>query len=789
MATYKGIGYDTATGRTRTGTNSDDISFDSLVTATDGVNVTAVGLTVGAGGANVTGGTTSDTLTVSGDASVGGDLTVAGDIVSRGAVDILVQDNFLDLNAGNTSATALSSGFTFSLNRASSFTASTVTTFVAGSGSGPTFTNTDAGSSTALAANDIVFITGAADGGNDGLYVVDSVNQSTFPQTVTIKGTGGTAISGSTPFAQSQFTADTGNTATAYKVDLKVIAIADGTTSFKTSGGSAIAKGTTVEAFAAPGNNLGAVESDFTANGSYTELGAASSLQVAYDTGSTITTDASGPIAFTLSADNQGFSVQGNSAGDGDVSIGGTTAVSSYSLNASGAASSITSTGQNLSISTASSGELDLTAAGLLDINGAANIDIDATGTLAIDSTDSTNLTMTANDASAKVLTISAQNSGGLARLDIDAKSTITMDSGDISIGATDDSDFTVNASGKDLALVCSGGGAQELRLESAGTGANAIQLNASAGSINIDSADVIDIDAADEITIDTTSADGHIALTSAHTAGQAILISANTDAGSILDMDAGILDVDVQGEATIDATGISLDSDAASNFTTSSGALTLDGAGGVNIAGNAAEIDVTTTGAIDVNSGAFTLDASSMSLDATTSSNISLLANTASTQELEIACTNANASNDGKLSLTADLYEFAFNSLAGTGNVTAGDVLVLENSSGSARGIRADANSGLATKGLIGVAGANATAGGSLRILTGGLLNVTASANVAAAAIGGKVYVSTTAGEVSETIPSASGDVVYEVGVIVRASGTTDITILWAPKFVMEIG
>jgi len=115
--------------------------------------------------------------------------------------------------------------------------------------------------------------------------------------------------------------------------------------------------------------------------------------------------------------------------------------------------------------------------------------------------------------------------------------------------------------------------------------------------------------------------------------------------------------------------------------------------------------------------------------------------------------------------------------------------VLVLENSSGTARGIRADANSGLATKGLIGVAKTSRTAGQSLIIQTGGLLNVTADATVAAAAIGGKVYVSTTAGKVSETIPSASGDVVYEVGVIVRASGSTAITILWSPKFVMEIG
>ena len=47
----------------------------------------------------------------------------------------------------------------------------------------------------------------------------------------------------------------------------------------------------------------------------------------------------------------------------------------------------------------------------------------------------------------------------------------------------------------------------------------------------------VIDIDAADEITIDTTSADGHIAITSAHTAGDSILISANADADAVLNI------------------------------------------------------------------------------------------------------------------------------------------------------------------------------------------------------------------------------------------------------------
>tara|TARA_Y100000592_G_scaffold38385_1_gene60809 strand:+ start:26525 stop:34975 length:8451 start_codon:yes stop_codon:yes gene_type:complete len=246
--------------------------------------------------------------------------------------------------------------------------------------------------------------------------------------------------------------------------------------------------------------------------------------------------------------------------------------------------------------------------------------------------------------------------------LDIDATAGITIDGTTVSIDGTDDSNLTVTGSGKDLDIAVAGGGTQELRLASAGTGASALHLNASAGGINIDSADMIDIDAADEITIDTTSADGHIAITSAHTAGQAILISANADAGAILDVDAGIVDVDVQGTYSLDATGISLDSDAASNFTTSSGALTLDGAGGVSIAGNSSEVDITTSGALDLNVGSvdldstagITIDGSTVSIDGTAASNLTMTANDSSDITLTIAASNSG-SGAGVIDMDAD--------------------------------------------------------------------------------------------------------------------------------------
>ena len=295
MATYKGVGYDTTNGRTRTGTSSDDISFDAQITATDALAVT--------------GGTTTDTLSVTGDASVSGNLDVAGDIISRGAVDLVIQDNFIDLNFANSTTTAESGGLTIQMNRASGFTAGTVTTFVAGSAgvSNPTFTYTDATGTTVLQAGDVVIIDGAADSENNGIYVVSAVSGASLPQTVTIKGVGTVATDAATPFAQTQFTAATGNTATAFKSDLFVQLVADGSAAFTDSGGNTFAKGTFLTAF-----HSSASESDFTADGGYSTV--ESTLQSAYNGGNVIATTSGSdvPITFTLQRDGSGLSVEGS---------------------------------------------------------------------------------------------------------------------------------------------------------------------------------------------------------------------------------------------------------------------------------------------------------------------------------------------------------------------------------------------------------------------------------------------------------------------------------------------
>ena len=418
MATYKGIGYELTTGRTRTGTNADDISFDSLITAVDGVNVTGIGLTV----AN---GTTTDTLTVTGDASIAGDLAVTGDIISRGAVNLVVEDNFIDLNFANSTTTAEAGGLTVQMNRTAAFTASTVTTFVAGSAgvSNPTFTSTNAGSSSLFAAGDVVVMTGATQEGNNGLYVVSAVNQASFPQIVSIKGVGTVTVDPATPWAQNQFEAETGATASAFKTDMFVQLVADGSANFEDAGGVTIPKGTLVTAY-----YTAAVESNFTANGGYGTV--SSTLQSAYNGGNTVSTNAGSdiPLAITLQRNGSGFAINGSTAGVGVLDLGGTTALNSYALAASGAPSSITSTGQNLTVQTATSGNLNLVAAATLDIDAVA-VDLTSTGGLtaalsgAPSSITSTSQNLTLATATSGVLKLDA---AGL--LDIDAAASLDID-------------------------------------------------------------------------------------------------------------------------------------------------------------------------------------------------------------------------------------------------------------------------------------------------------------------------------------------------------------------------
>ena len=101
-------------------TVTEDANFDSTTGSTssttgavviDGGAGIAENLYVG-GNLNIAGTTTqTGQASFGGDVDVTGDLTVGGDIVSRGAVDIVVQDQFLELGNGNVSTGAVAGGY------------------------------------------------------------------------------------------------------------------------------------------------------------------------------------------------------------------------------------------------------------------------------------------------------------------------------------------------------------------------------------------------------------------------------------------------------------------------------------------------------------------------------------------------------------------------------------------------------------------------------------------------------------------------------------------------------
>ena len=250
----------------------------------------------------------------------------------------------------------------------------------------------------------------------------------------------------------------------------------------------------------------------------------------------------------------------------------------------------------------AGSGELDLTTTGTMDMNaetfdidgGGGGFSITAAAPITIDAIDtSSHIAITTAHTAGVAFHLDANANAGsevqidAGILDIDVTGEATLDAGaGYKITAGADSFLKTDSSGADMSISAAGGGTQKMTMASAGTGLDALVLNASAGSIDIDAAVRITMDAADNIALTTSTADGLIFLHSAHTAGVAMHLDANANVDSVLDIDAGTLDIDIQAAATLDAVGIAL------------------GAG-------SGQLDLTTTGLMDINSAALDIDAS----------------------------------------------------------------------------------------------------------------------------------------------------------------------------------
>lgn len=802
MATYKGIGFDNTNGKTRTGTSTDIVAFDTG-------------------------------LSVASDASFLGNLSVVGDIISRGAVDLVVQDNFIDLNFANSTTTAESGGLTIQMNRTSGFVGGTVTTFVAGvaSTSNPTFTYTDDGSgnTNVLAAGDVVIIAGANESENDGIYVVSSVDGSSLPQVVTIKGVGTVARDASTPWAQTQFTADTGDTADAFKTDLFVQLVADGTTAFTDPDGNAFTKGTFLTSY-----QTAATESQFAADGGYSTV--ESTLQSAYNGGNSITTASSNDIQFDLSSG--GFIVNGGGAvdfGNAGADLSGfSIGTGSFDVNATGAvtldgtaASNFTVAGNSLTLATTTSGDIDITSAATLDIDAVA-VELNSTGGLtAALSGGASSITSTSQN-----LTIATATSGDLdltsaATLDIDAVAVELTATGGL-IGELSGSASDITSTGQNFTLATATSGT--LALTSAGT------LDLDGVAVNIDSSGAMDITAADGQTLSVNhgggsalamNATGQIDLTSE--SGQALNIGSTqgnlalstTTSGTLSLQSAGAFDIDAAAASDISVTGAQL-----TLQTVTSGLITISSVGTLNLLGDDnttlkmdADIDAPKEIKIEANNpnagasarGNITLDADD---------NVSIQGGSTGTIQaniggsLKLSVSNAQSIFSNKLVIDSsaglqvngestlidtildedDMASDDVNGLAtqrsikayvdsqaglsfielttdGTG-VAAGDVVAINSSGLATKADKASAQN------VVGIAESTAGASTTVFVKTSG--NQKGFSGLTA---GQKLYLNTS-GSVTATAPSSAGDVVFQIGYARSAS-----EIIIVPQFIMEIG
>ena len=229
----------------------------------------------------------------------------------------------------------------------------------------------------------------------------------------------------------------------------------------------------------------------------------------------------------------------------------------------------VTGSGQSLSLVAGGGGaqEIDLTSAG----TSASAIDLNASagGITLNTATSAKSIALTAAGGGAQEIDLT---SAGTAATAIDLNATaggITLD---------------VSTSAKSIVLTAAGGGAQEIELSSAGTTASAIDINATAGGVAVDASGAVSLDGEDDSNFTVAAAGKVLTLEASGGSSQVVLLqSAGTGANAIdINATAGGITIDAS-----DA-GVSIDGIAASNFSTTGGALTLSGSGGVTLGGSA---------------------------------------------------------------------------------------------------------------------------------------------------------------------------------------------------------
>ena len=361
-----------------------------------------------------------------------------------------------------------------------------------------------------------------------------------------------------------------------------------------------------------------------------------------------------------------------------------------------------TKSGQSAAVFTATNGGIDITAGanstwktttGTLTIQGAgvskygddtATLDFDGSG--AVSETGMTSLTLTPSS------TVTIQGAGvskygdDIATLDFDGSGAVS-ETGMTSLTLNPSGNVIIQSGGSLTygdsvsTLVFDGSGnlanttdLQSFQIITENSDLDSIKLASGNGGIDINASDILAIDSstginigkeyANPIDIDATTLD--IDASGALTLDSDTSISIGNKDDKPIDIDASTLKINTSDDTNITLTSNKVGTGTLKIEATNSGSgsshidmntdgnVTINSTLGFSLDTSASEIDLTTTGTVDINSGPFTLDSSTVSIDATDDTNITLTSNKAGIGTFKIEATN-NGSGSSHIDMNTD--------------------------------------------------------------------------------------------------------------------------------------
>jgi hypothetical protein len=521
------------------------------------------------------------------------------------------------------------------------------------------------------------------------------------------------------------------------------------------------------------GNATGASTVDIDSGTGGTSITATGSGGIDIDAGGTGTADFDGQTVNLGGTNATGVQV-GNATTtlDLDSGTGGTRIDSTgvVSIDAVGASNFTTASG-DLTLSTTTSGDVDITSAGDVGITSTTEIDFVALGSNNISLNQSSDINFRSEVTNTGINSIIGAINGII-------DGTIVGPGTDVSLQEAYVFGNTIETTSAEGSFTVSG---TETVLLNAGSSTGAITLgNASAGAVTVDSGAGISLDGAGTSNFSTSAGD------------------LDLSAFANLDLDGATVDIDSAGALSLDGAGTS-------NFSTSSGDLDLSAAGeldldGATVALDSAgilSIDAAGTSNLSTSTGTLTIEATgsatgdNLILSAGAIGDITFAALGSGTEtynqsgdlELNSVFTAGsitsligalNAIQDGRVALSASVS--SANDLKNTYTVASGETLELGDAvyiSGTDEVSLCDANAA-ATSDCVGFAETAASAGDTVSIITDGIQNVELVVGLTVGAAdtevhaGAVVFLSGTAGKLT-TDDSAfiAGDTVHAVGFI----------------------